>query len=172
MRPPAWLLIEEERIFVQPTLLIVDDDPIVRKLISLLLAPKGYALLSAEDGETALTLLRDHAGPVDLLIVDLSLPGLGGAALSEKVSDAHPEAQVLFISGYGEEEARRHFKPDGFPGHFLAKPFLISDLIERVEAILSGTAPEEAKAAVFQEGNSWAKRGGGSHRLFRSASSS
>lgn len=118
------------------TILIVDDNDVVRTFVSVVLETKGYVLLLADCAESALDRVRTTRR-LDMLIADLGLPDLSGTHLFEKVSALHPEARPLFISGYTEKEASEIYKSDGFKGDFLGKPFLCMDLINRIESILT-----------------------------------
>lgn len=117
------------------TILLVDDSEVVRTFVSVILKPKGYNLLVADGPDAALALVN-KATQLDLLIADLNLPELCGTLLFERVSALHPETRSLFISGYTEEEAIERYKPDGFKGDFLGKPFLSQELVNFIERIL------------------------------------
>lgn len=117
------------------TILLVDDNDVARKFVSVILEPKGYNLLVATDASSALALVH-KTSRLDLLIADLNLPELCGTRLFERVSALHPEARPLFISGYTEEEASQLYSPNGFNGDFLGKPFLSQELMSRIERIL------------------------------------
>jgi two-component system, cell cycle sensor histidine kinase and response regulator CckA len=117
-------------------ILIVDDDDVVRKFVSIVLKTNGYAPLVAASSESALERVR-KLNRLDLMITDLGLPELCGTMLFEKVSVLHPETRPLYISGYTEEEASQLYKSDGFKGDFLGKPFLSQELMRRIEEILA-----------------------------------
>lgn len=120
---------------MRQTILIVDDNEVVRKYIAVILAPKGYNLVLADCAESAMK-WASKTSQLDLLIADLSLPDLCGTLLYEEVSASHPETRPLFISGYTEAEASQIYASDGFKGEFLAKPFLAKELVSRVEGLL------------------------------------
>lgn len=125
------------------TILIVDDEVIIRKLLSVAFHAKGHRLLMAADGEEALRMAKSHPGTLDLLIVDICLPDTDGFSLSRRISGLRPEVKTLFISGYSDEETAVRFGAAEmvvFETHFCAKPFVISDFVRKVESILSGTA--------------------------------
>jgi two-component system, cell cycle sensor histidine kinase and response regulator CckA len=123
---------------VSPTILLVDDSEVIRTFVSVALKSKGYNLLLADGPDSALALVG-KTRRLDLLIADLNLPELCGTLLFEMVSNLHPEARSLFISGYTEEEASERYKPGGFKGDFLGKPFLAQELMSRIERILTRT---------------------------------
>ena len=111
-----------------PVVLVVEDDEAVGAFVRHVLEQAGLTVLSAADPEQALRLLADHAGPVDLLVTDVSLPGLSGRA-GGPARAARPDLQVLFISGSTPEEADE-------PADFLRKPFGPSELADRVWRVL------------------------------------
>lgn len=85
---------------MQPTILLAEDDPIVRKIVRLYLEDNGFAVRIAEDGSTALDMFRTQAP--DLLLTDLRMPGLDGLELLEIVAQDSPEIPVIIISGLGK----------------------------------------------------------------------
>jgi len=81
------------------TVLVVDDEPEIRKLVGAMVGGFGYNVLTADSGEHALTLYKHH-GPIELLITDVVAPGMSGPMLADKLTELQPELKVLFISGY------------------------------------------------------------------------
>ena len=114
----------------EATILVVDDEPAVRKLLFKVLKNAGYLVLQAEDGPAALEQVRDADGHLDLLITDITMPHMTGTELVEQVWIQNPDLRVLCISA-GEEPAA----PSGCP--FLAKPFTPKVLLTMVKEILS-----------------------------------
>jgi two-component system cell cycle sensor histidine kinase/response regulator CckA len=80
------------------TILLVDDDPIVRKIIGAILERSGFTVLVASDGEGALHALGGHAGEIGFLISDITMPGLSGLQLAALLSETRPNLRVLLIS--------------------------------------------------------------------------
>lgn len=117
------------------TVLIVEDDPAVRVLVSTVLSDLGYAFVEACDGDSAVPIL-DSAQRIDLLISDVGLPGMNGRQLAEIGRQLRPELRVLFITGYAEHAAVR----GGFldPGmQMITKPFTFDLLTAKVREMLS-----------------------------------
>jgi len=114
--------------------LVVEDDPAIRRMVSLVLEEQGYEALTAEDAEMAMELVSKHSPSA--VISDVRLSGMDGATLSRRIKST-PEfanTSVLLISAYPE--------PDGHAADtFLAKPFDVNALIEWVKAN-SGSRPE------------------------------
>jgi CheY-like chemotaxis protein len=113
------------------TVLIVDDEELVRVLTARMLEEAGYKVLTASDGYEALRLVTQLAGVVDVLVIDLRMPGMTGEQLAERVRQCVPTALLLFMSGYTSPE---HTGP--LPGPFLAKPFSHADLLDNVQQLL------------------------------------
>jgi two-component system, cell cycle sensor histidine kinase and response regulator CckA len=121
------------------TILLVEDDPVVRHVVRLLLELEGDAVLEAKDGEDALTVLNGHQGTLDLLLTDVMMPGLSGAEVCERVREGRPGLPTLFISGFYPEAVFPDQRlPDG--SAFLAKPFMPEELIEAVDTLLGEVA--------------------------------
>jgi PAS domain S-box-containing protein len=106
------------------SILLVEDEDAVRKLARMTLETAGYAVTEAPDGETALEWLAG-GGYLDLLVTDLTMPGIGGRELAQQVRAVRPDIGVVFISGYAPDIDRL----DSLSGSvFLAKPFTPGDL--------------------------------------------
>ncbi|RME70575.1 MAG: response regulator [Verrucomicrobia bacterium] len=123
------------------TVLLVEDDPKVRRLTERILRRYGYTVLSAENGRQALELWAAERDRIDLLLTDIVMPaGLSGTDLAQRIREDRPDLPVLFISGYDATHAGRNRQLD--PGeHFLAKPFLPENLLQSVRRCLGRSAP-------------------------------
>jgi CheY-like chemotaxis protein len=128
------------------TILVVDDEDIVRALVSRSLREAGYRLLQASHGAAAIGLLETGASEVDLVICDLVMPVLGGREVSDWIKEHCPGLPLLFISGYPRAylEANDLFDPS-VP--MLRKPFLPSKLLESVQELLVPRSPEPRRRA-------------------------
>ena len=117
------------------TILVVDDEPEIRKLVSAMVAQVGYTVLTADRGEHALTLYRKHGQPIELLITDVVAPGMSGPMLADKLSAMQPDLKVLYISGYDNTHVVKKYVVER--GHsLLSKPFTMEALHEKVESLL------------------------------------
>jgi two-component system, cell cycle sensor histidine kinase and response regulator CckA len=117
------------------TVLVVDDEPVVRAMMVRTLRETGYTVLDAKDGPAALALARGHAGPIHLLVTDLAMPGVRGRELARAVAELQPGLRVLFVSGFpGDELERRGLLEAGRP--FLSKPFAPELLAAQVRQML------------------------------------
>jgi signal transduction histidine kinase/CheY-like chemotaxis protein len=121
------------------TVLVVEDEDIVRELIVAVLTAQGYEVLCAADGPTALHAARDHEGEVDLLVSDVIMPQITGAEVARALLAERPHTKVLFVSGYSEAD----ISEDGVlsPGvHLLPKPFTPEALSRKVRELLDAPA--------------------------------
>ncbi|HEX4608985.1 MAG TPA: ATP-binding protein, partial [Urbifossiella sp.] len=117
------------------TILLVEDEDALRVFSQRILAGCGYTVLDAADGAEAIRLAAEHAGPLDLLVTDVVMPGANGRAVAEAVVARHPEARVLFVSGYTDDAVVRHgILQAGV--NFLQKPFSPAALARKVGEIL------------------------------------
>jgi len=98
------------------TILVVEDQPDVRRLAARILAARGYTVLQAEDGASALAVARRHSGPIHLLLTDVIMPGITGLELAKRFRALYPDCAVLLMSGYpgeaGEIGLRKPFTPE------------------------------------------------------------
>jgi CheY-like chemotaxis protein len=113
-----------------PTILVVEDDDIVRMLIVDVLEELEFSVLEADDGESALNILGDQSKGIDLMMTDYGLPGMTGSELAGKARELRATLPVLFASGYAENID----VPAGM--HVIGKPFSIDQLRDKVKGIL------------------------------------
>ncbi|HKT59626.1 MAG TPA: ATP-binding protein [Gemmatimonadales bacterium] len=119
------------------TVLVVEDEEAVRHLVCRVLRAKGYRVLEAPNAESALLLAGSTAAPIDLLVTDMVMPGMGGTTLAAELLAVRPAMRVLFITGYAPEAVERGGRlPDA--GGLLEKPFSADQLARRVRETLTG----------------------------------
>ncbi len=121
------------------TVLLVEDEGMVRELTATALRLRGYTVVEAGDGEQGLRAAREHPGKIDLVLTDVVMPALGGKEMVQELLNVRPEIKVLFTSGYSEEVLGEH----GVPRHgkyFLQKPYLPRTLAHRVRQVLDQPA--------------------------------
>jgi len=116
------------------TILLVEDQALLRTVIATMLEKEGYTVLPAEDPEKGLGAAQAHPGPIDLLITDVLLPGMNGRMFAEKLQKTRPGTKVLFVSGYTENIMSHHGLDTGIS--FLQKPFTNESLTRKVREIL------------------------------------
>ena len=119
------------------TVLLVEDEDPVRLFGARALRNKGYNVLEAKNGESALAVIRQAAEPIDLVISDVVMPELDGPGLIREVRASYPDMKVIFISGYAEDEFREALESET-DIHFLPKPFSLDQLAGKVKDVLSG----------------------------------
>jgi len=119
------------------TILLVEDETGVRELAAEFLRAGGYSVLEARDGTEALEVAGRYSGKIDLLVTDMVMPRLSGAALAQRLRSAIPSLHVLYVSGYGEysNEHQQLIEKDAA---VLQKPFSQALLLERVREALHG----------------------------------
>jgi len=122
------------------TVLIVEDEDLVRALASRSLRERGYRVIEARQGAEALRQLEQEPGTVDLVISDVVMPEMGGRELARRLATLRPSLPVLFISGYtGEDVIQRGLLEPGAP--FQQKPFTPDGLARKVREMLDTVAP-------------------------------
>ncbi|MDQ3224637.1 MAG: response regulator [Gemmatimonadota bacterium] len=118
------------------TVLVVDDEEMVRRLAARILSGQGYRVLEAGGGEEAVRMLQRASSRIDGVVTDVAMPGLGGRQLGETISRCWPRVRVLYMSGF---PARRMVDEGGldptFP--FLQKPFTNEQLARKVRELLA-----------------------------------
>jgi len=117
------------------TVLVVEDDSAVRRLLVRVLRELGYTVLEATHGGEALEVADEHAGNIHLLLTDVVMPEMNGKALADRLSARHPDLRVLYISGYTDNSiAERHIVDHS--ADFLEKPFTVATLARKVRQVL------------------------------------
>jgi CheY-like chemotaxis protein len=119
------------------SLLVVEDDPIVRAVTAQMLREAGYTVREAENGHEGLVILQEKGFEFDLVVSDLVMPQMGGLQLADAVWGHSPEKRVLFISGYPEKTPGDQVASPA-RSQFLCKPFTRAELLTKVREILDG----------------------------------
>lgn len=125
------------------TVLLVEDDAEIRDIAREVLARQGYLILEARDAAHALRLSRDHHGPIDLLVTDVVMPGMGGYKLAEQLSAERPGTRVLYVSGHTDDVIAQTGPLHGDLA-FMTKPFTPLDLTRKVRETLDARSPGRA----------------------------
>ncbi|MCI0377403.1 MAG: response regulator [Gemmataceae bacterium] len=123
------------------TILLVEDEAMVRSIFRRILQESGYCILEAANGMEALTLAEQFSHTIHVLVTDLAMPLLNGLDLARQLSDSHPEAKVLFLSGYSDGTIPG-FEPLERAHAFLQKPFKADALVQKVRELLNGVKQE------------------------------
>ena len=122
--------------------LLVDDEEGLRTLMAIALEDAGCTVFQAGDGEEGVAQFRRYADELDVVVLDLTMPRMGGDEVFRQIRASHPAMPVILSSGYTEEDISRQFNGRGLSG-FIEKPFAPSELIDKIGAVLTGTAPNE-----------------------------
>ena len=122
------------------TILVTDDEPLVRNMISMLLKGQGYVVLEAANGLEALQLAGEHTeGEIDLLLTDVAMPQMDGIQLVREFRDRFPSTRIILMSGYADESRLQYVDTEPAIG-FLEKPFPILLLEQKVRELLDRPA--------------------------------
>jgi DNA-binding NtrC family response regulator len=125
------------------TILVVEDEKMVRELVRSVLESHGYNVLDAPTGEAALELCQDHTGTIHLLLSDMVMPGMSGPELAKQLKESRSEMKVLYMSGYTEYALVSHGVMERVTS-FIWKPFSTEALAAKVREILDSPADEVA----------------------------
>jgi PAS domain S-box-containing protein len=117
------------------TVLLVEDEELVRMMLVEVLKAADYTVLDARHGTDAIELAERHQGPIDLLVTDMTMPGFSGSELAKRLAVPRPKMRVLFISGYTDVEAAQMGKVNQ-PVQFLQKPFHPDAFLSKTRQIL------------------------------------
>ncbi len=116
------------------TILVVDDEPEIRKLVGAMLTRNGYRVLTADNGEHALRLFRNNPD-IDLLLTDVVAPGMSGPMIADEIATRRPSTKVLFMTGYDSTQVvQRYVVEKGCS--LIVKPFTVDELNARVKSLL------------------------------------
>jgi len=122
------------------TILIAEDEPAVRRMLVKVLKKGGYTVLAAADGNEALDLFEENAQAIDLVILDIVMPGLGGRQVMDRIKAKHEGVRFLFSSGYSEQAIHTDFViQEGM--RLIQKPYMPADLLREVRRILDEKRP-------------------------------
>jgi PAS domain S-box-containing protein len=130
---------------IRRTVLVVEDEPQVRRMAARALAEAGHRVLEAGDGREAISVLGRAGRGIDLVLTDVAMPGMSGRELADRLRQARPDVQVIFMSGYADDEIVRRglLEPDQ---PFIQKPFTPDVLIRRVAELTDQWLPHPSDA--------------------------
>lgn len=119
------------------TILLAEDDELVRRLVQRILTDKGYTVIEAVDGLDAVSKFSESSKAIDLLLFDLIMPNMNGKEAWDKIRKLRPEVRVIFSSGYAPETIQQKMLLSG-DVHMLAKPLSSNELLRKVRSVLDG----------------------------------
>lgn len=117
-------------------ILLVDDEPLVLEVGTRMLQFLGYNVLRARDGQEALDLYKQNQNQLDVVILDMNMPGMNGAMVYDRLKTIQPNVKVLIASGYFDNHCIRNILKNGFTD-FIQKPFNTAALSEKLAEILA-----------------------------------
>ncbi len=129
-RPPETATSQQR----SATVLVVEDEVSLRTFTCTLLQENGYTVMEAGGGDEALVLAGEYKQPIHLLLTDMIMPGMNGPAVAERLASLHPEAKVLFMSGYTGFVSRGLVDPHAV---LVSKPFTRDELLRKIHQVLS-----------------------------------
>jgi DNA-binding NtrC family response regulator len=123
------------------TVLLTEDDEMVRALTNRVLSAYGYDVLEASNGNAAISIAERHPNSIHLLITDIVMPGMNGRELADRLKKAQPGLKVLFMSGYTDKAiVHQQVLDEKMP--FIQKPFGPQALVDKVREVLDSTADD------------------------------
>lgn len=122
------------------TVLIIDDEPLVLEVAALILERSGYRVLGAREALDGIEIFRRHSSELDAVILDLSMPQLGGEMVFATLRELNPAVPIILSSGAGGEEVAERFAEQGSSGQgangFVHKPYRPAELLDAVRSIV------------------------------------
>lgn len=130
--------------------LLVDDEEGLRSLMASALEEAGCTVFQASDGEEGMNQFRRHGHELDVVVLDLTMPRMGGDEVFRRIRASRPGMRIILCSGYTKEDISRQFNGRGLSG-FIEKPFTPSELIEKIGSVLAGPLPGQEPHAPEPE---------------------
>jgi CheY-like chemotaxis protein len=122
------------------TILVVDDEELVRNLVKSLLESHGYKVLQAASGDAALDLISRYPHPLHLILTDVVMPGMNGRELADRLALLRPDLKILYMSANPRDILAQGNEPGSSPA-YLQKPFTVEALLMRVRSLLDQSGP-------------------------------
>ncbi|TET83806.1 MAG: response regulator [Desulfobacteraceae bacterium] len=118
------------------TVFLIDDDEMVADVSELILKNSGYDVVSAKSGKEAIEVYKENHSRIDMVILDMILPDMGGGDTYDRLKEINPGVKVLLASGYDIDYQGRDIMERGCDG-FIQKPFNMNELLEKIRGILT-----------------------------------
>jgi two-component system cell cycle sensor histidine kinase/response regulator CckA len=129
-----------------PSILVVDDQPTVRRMAHRLLSEWGFRVFEAESGEEAMEVLETARAGIQLVIVDVVMPLADGVQVTRRINERWPDQRTLYMSAHPAEVLAQHGLSE-LQVPFLAKPFTRDELLAKVSEALARTVPAKARSS-------------------------
>lgn len=117
------------------TVLVAEDEDVMRELINDILDSGGYRVISVADGEAAVQTFAERKDEVDLVILDMSMPKLNGSETFRRLKAINKDVRVLLSSGYSRDAQARQLLDEGLAG-FIGKPYQVGELLDKVSEVI------------------------------------
>jgi len=121
---------------VKGTVLVVEDEAMVRRLCCDMIEESGYKTLSAADGQEGIDVFKQHSSEIACVLLDLSMPVKDGLVVFETIKGCCPTAKVILSSGYSAQDATSRFDGKGLSG-FIQKPYVMDDLTKLLDRVIA-----------------------------------
>jgi PAS domain S-box-containing protein len=121
------------------TILVVEDEPVVRTVAQALLSRSGYTVLTAPDGASALNVLRDHPAGIGLILLDMTMPGMTTDDIVQAIRALDPTVPILLNSGYTSNDTVQQMLEEGSVQGFLGKPYELRELLSTIDQLMKRT---------------------------------
>ena len=131
-------------------ILVIDDEPAIRRFLRTSLSAQNYSVLEAEDGETGLAMLQRNT--IDVLVLDLGLPGMDGMAVLRALRDKGSSVPVIVLSSRDDEKGKVTALDLG-ADDYVTKPFGVDELLARIRAAVRHRLQQEGEKPVFKSGD-------------------
>jgi two-component system cell cycle sensor histidine kinase/response regulator CckA len=128
-------------------ILLVDDELPIRNAVESILTPRGYKVLTAKNGSQALEIYQENGDEIDLVVLDLNMPGMGGTEVLEAILEINPRARVLVASGYSDSDSIQRFQEIG-ASEFIGKPFDAREILRAVRRVLDEKGSQRNRVSV------------------------
>ncbi|HSC43631.1 MAG TPA: response regulator, partial [Candidatus Binatia bacterium] len=117
------------------TILVVEDEKNMMKLLYKVLARYGYKILTASDGETAVDIYQHNKEAIDVVLLDLGLPKMSGREVLRKIKNENPDVKVIIASGYLEPELKSEIDRSGVK-YFVPKPYRPDEVVQALQSLI------------------------------------
>jgi CheY-like chemotaxis protein len=116
------------------TILVVEDEANMLRLLERVLSKRGYQVLTAADGEEAIEVHRSHKDAIDIILLDLGLPKISGQDVLVKLKTENPDVKIVIATGYLEPDLSSEIERAGVK-HFVHKPYVLDDVVKIVQSV-------------------------------------
>lgn len=117
------------------TILVAEDERIIRNLTDVTLRKAGYDVLLAEDGQQAVEIFKENSEKVNLLMLDVMMPNMNGWEAYQAINKMAPQVPVIFCSGYSDDILKEEYLHE-FPAEIVQKPYRLNVLLERISQVI------------------------------------